>query len=170
MLERLDVDRRNSVLKNVRRTLSGAGRRPFVELAKTSRKPSTGSAHPARARGARLETPAPARYDVAVPGSSVGGVAEHRQFSPPGWAPAIEASGVTTPARIYDLRSTFATRALAAGVPVFELAKIMGTSIRMIERHYGTLLDGAGASIATRLDAYDAQPEHGTPDREHGER
>jgi len=40
---------------------------------------------------------------------------------------------------------------------VFELAKIMGTSVRMIERHYGTLLDGAGAGIASRLDAYDAK-------------
>jgi hypothetical protein len=27
----------------------------------------------------------------------------------------------------------------------------------MIERHYGTLLDGSGASIASRFDAYDAQ-------------
>ena len=29
----------------------------------------------------------------------------------------------------------------------------MGTSVEMIERHYGTLLDGAGAGIAGRLDA-----------------
>jgi hypothetical protein len=35
------------------------------------------------------------------------------------------------------------------------LATIMGTSIRMIETSYGTLLDGAGADIARRLDAYD---------------
>jgi hypothetical protein len=41
-------------------------------------------------------------------------------------------------------RSTFASTALAAGVSVFELARIMGTSVRMIERHYGTLLDGSG--------------------------
>ena len=46
------------------------------------------------------------------------------------WAPAIEASGVATPARIYDLRSTFASNALAAGVDVFELARVMGTSSR----------------------------------------
>lgn len=61
------------------------------------------------------------------------------------------------PARIYDLRSTFASNALAAGVPVFELAKIMGSSVRMIERHYGALLDGAGAGINGRLDALEAQ-------------
>lgn len=33
----------------------------------------------------------------------------------------------------------------------------MGTSVRMIERHYGALLDGAGAEIAARLDAFDAR-------------
>lgn len=33
-----------------------------------------------------------------------------------------------------------------AGVTVFELARVMGTSVRMIERHYGALLDGARAS------------------------
>ena len=74
-------------------------------------------------------------------------------------APAIDGSGVATPARIYDLRSTFASNALAAGVTVFELARIMGTSVRMIERHYGALLDGAGAAIAGRLDALEAKLE-----------
>jgi integrase len=72
------------------------------------------------------------------------------------WRPAIEASGIRRPARIYDLRSTFASDALAAGVSVFELARVMGTSVRMIERHYGALLDGATAGIAGRLNAFDA--------------
>ena len=36
---------------------------------------------------------------------------------------------------------------------MFELAKIMGTSVRMIEKHYGTLVDGAHAAITDRLDA-----------------
>ena len=58
------------------------------------------------------------------------------------------------PRRIYDLRSTFASQALAAGVSVFELARIMGTSVRMIERHYGTLLQGTGDAIRSKLDAY----------------
>jgi hypothetical protein len=41
----------------------------------------------------------------------------------------------------------------------------MGTSVRMIERAYGTLLDGAGASIAARLDAYDHETEEGQQER-----
>jgi hypothetical protein len=36
------------------------------------------------------------------------------------------------------------------------MARVMGTSVRMIERHYGTLLDGAGRGIALRLDAFNA--------------
>ena len=37
--------------------------------------------------------------------------------------------------------------ALAAGVSVFQLARIMATSVAMIERSYGTLIEGAGADI-----------------------
>jgi hypothetical protein len=65
--------------------------------------------------------------------------------------------GSSRPARIYDLRSTFASNALAAGVSVFELGRIMGTSVAMIERHYGTLIEGAGADITRRLDAFEAE-------------
>ena len=66
------------------------------------------------------------------------------------------------PARIYDTRSTFASNALAAGIGAFELAKVMGTSIEMIERHYGTLLDGATAGIAGRLAAFQASQDRVT--------
>jgi integrase len=38
------------------------------------------------------------------------------------WGPAIDAAGITKPARLYDLRSTFASNALAAGITTFELA------------------------------------------------
>ena len=46
------------------------------------------------------------------------------------WGPAVTAGpGVARPARRYDLRSTYASNQLAAGVEPFELARIMGTSI-----------------------------------------
>jgi hypothetical protein len=38
----------------------------------------------------------------------------------------------------------------------------MGTSVRMIERHYGKLLGSAGASIAARLAADHAEQEQAT--------
>jgi hypothetical protein len=37
----------------------------------------------------------------------------------------------------------------------------------MIERHYGALLDGAGAEIASRLDALDAERERDAEARAH---
>ena len=76
-----------------------------------------------------------------------------RNFRRREWHPAHEAAGVR-PRRIYDLRSTCASQSLAAGSSVFELADFMGTSVRMIERHYGKRLDGAGAASAVKLDAY----------------
>jgi hypothetical protein len=32
----------------------------------------------------------------------------------------------------------------------------MGTSVRMIEKHYGTLIDGATEDVLARLDSLDA--------------
>jgi len=90
-----------------------------------------------------------------------GGPFDLHNFRRREWAPAIEASAVRRPARIYDLRSTFASNALAAGVSVFELARVMGTSVAMIERHYGTLIEGAGAGISRRLSAFEAKQARG---------
>jgi hypothetical protein len=44
-------------------------------------------------------------------------------------------------------------------VTVFELARVMGTSVAMIERSYGVLLDRAHAAIAVRLAALEATLE-----------
>lgn len=85
-----------------------------------------------------------------------GGLLNLDNFRSREWSPAIEAGAISLPARIYDLRSTFASVALAAGISSFELAKVMGSSIEMLERHYGSLLDGAGSGIANRLAAFEA--------------
>jgi hypothetical protein len=98
---------------------------------------------------ARLDTP------LLFPAPE-GGPLSLNNFRRRMWTPAVEASGIAKPARIYDLRSTFASNALAAGVTVFELAKVMGTSVAMIERCYGTLIAGAHAGIADRLERHEA--------------
>lgn len=152
-LERRDLDRRTGIV-TVRRTVSDG--QP-VDLAKTTRSrrqvPLTRRALAALdALPLRIDTP----YLFPAPG---GGPLNLRNFRNREWRPAVDASGIDTPARIYDLRSTFASNALAAGVTVFELAKVMGTSVLMIERHYGCLLDGAHAGIAGRLDALEAELE-----------
>ena len=56
------------------------------------------------------------------------------------------------------LRHTFATEALAAGISTWELARLMGTSVAMIDRTYGHLARDAEESIRARLDARAAQP------------
>jgi len=48
---------------------------------------------------------------------------------------------------------TFATEALAAGSRSFELARIMGTSVAMIDRIYGHLARDSNQAIRARLDA-----------------
>jgi hypothetical protein len=67
----------------------------------------------------------PARLDVPLlfPAPN-GGLLNLDNFRRREWGPAVEASGMSTPARIYALRSTFASDALAAGVSVFQLARI----------------------------------------------
>jgi integrase len=152
-LERRDVDRRAGHLSVLRTVSDGE----LVELGKTSR--SRRQVPLSRRALAALEL-IPPRLDTpllfpAPEGGPVNGSNWHRRE----WQPAVEASGVARPARPYDLRSTFASNALAASVSIFELARIMGTSVAMIERHYGALLDGAGAAIANRLDALEAELE-----------
>lgn len=158
-LERRDVDRRAGTV-SVMRTVSDG---EVVELAKTD---GGRRQVPLTRRAAAALDVIPPRLDTPlVFPAPAGGLLNLDNWRRREWAPAIEASGVARPARIYDLRSTFASDALAAGVSVFELARIMGTSVRMIERCYGALLDGAGAGIAGRLDALDAERDEAEDER-----
>jgi integrase len=157
--ERCDVDRRERIL-NVRRTISSG---EVVELAKTAR--SRRQVPLSRRALEALDELTPRLDTPLLFAAPAGGPIDLHNFRNREWAPAVEASGVRRPARIYDLRSTFASNALAAGVSVFELARVMGTSVQMIERHYGALLDGAGADITRRIDAFDAEQEREEDER-----
>ena len=86
------------------------------------------------------------------PGTGEPGPFDIANFRRREWGPAIDTAGIAKPARLYDLRSTFASNALAAGITMFELARIMGTSAKMIEQHYGALLDTAHESLLERLE------------------
>ena len=54
---------------------------------------------------------------------------------------------------------------VASQITISATMNVMGTSVRMIELHYGSLLDGAGAAIARALDALDAQRDRATAER-----
>jgi integrase len=107
----------------VQRTVSSG---EVVHLAKTSKSRRQVPLSP-RALAALDEIPPRLDTRLLFPAER-GGLLNLDNFRRREWAPAIEASGVVKPARIYDLRATFASRALAAGVSVFELARVMGTS------------------------------------------
>jgi integrase len=144
-LERRDVDRGAGMI-SVARTVSGG---ETVDLGKTTR--SRGQVPLSKRALAALDA-IPPRLDTSLifPAPN-GGPINLDNFRRRVWAPAIEASGVPTPARLYDLRSTFASEALAAGVTVFELARVMGTSVEMIERHYGHLVQERAAEALAGL-------------------
>lgn len=147
-LERADVDRTARVVRVARTHVEGRTKPHGKTSASARDVPLSGRALAALDDLApRLDT----RLLFPAPG---GGPINLGNFRRRDWKPALEAAGITD-RRIYDLRSTFASHALAAGVSVFELARIMGTSVRMIERHYGALLQGSAATIAGRLDALD---------------
>jgi len=58
--------------------------------------------------------------------------------------------------RIYDLRHTFATFALRAGISTFDLSRYMGASLTMIDRHYGHLARDGREHAIHLLDAFNA--------------
>jgi integrase len=76
------------------------------------------------------------------------------------WYPALTLAGVDQRGP-YALRHTFATEALLGGIATFELARIMGTSVAMIDRTYGHFTAQSLDSVRDRLNA-NAQPMRNT--------
>jgi hypothetical protein len=70
------------------------------------------------------------------------------------WTPALKAADVEH-LRIYDMRHTFATWNLAAGMSIFTLSRRTGTSVQMIDAAYGRLARGAEDQDRALLDAYE---------------
>jgi hypothetical protein len=104
-----------------------------------------------RTRGARPATAA-RRQPAALP--------EHARRPPrlpqPNrrhWKPVQKTVGIEPLRDLYDLRHTCATFALRAGVPVFALSRFMGTSIAMIDLHYGHLAVDSYQHAVSLLDA-----------------
>ena len=92
----------------------------------------------ARALTALDAIPKEGRSELVFP-SSEGGYFDLHNFRNRYWHPAQLDAGIRPPRRVYDLRHTFATFALRAGISTFDLSRYMGTSLTMIDRHYGHL-------------------------------
>jgi integrase len=88
--------------------------------------------------------------------SARGGHLDLHNFRNRNLKPAQKTAGITPLRRVYDLRHTFATFALRAGISTFDLSRYMGTSLAMIDRHYGHLARDGRKHAIRLLDTYRA--------------
>jgi integrase len=143
-----DVDRDAAVVY-IRRVVAG-GR---VKEPKTER---SRRRVPLTARATIVLDALPRRIDTRlVFPSPRGGSVDMHNFARREWHPALEAAGVTR-RRVYDLRHTFASNALAAGISLYELSRYMGASVRVLEMHYAHLVRDAEETARAKLDAHAA--------------
>jgi integrase len=90
---------------------------------------------------------------LVFPGAR-GGYLDLHNFRERHWKAALRAAGLAY-RRPYDLRHTYATFSIAAGVSLFALARRMGTSLEMIDKTYGHLAPDADEYELGLLDAFD---------------
>jgi integrase len=145
-LERRDVDRQGRAVTVQRRYADGV-ETPYPKTERSRRRV------PLTARALAAVETLPPRLDTPLlfpaPRGGHIGLDTWRTRE---WYPALDAAGLERRGP-YTLRHSFATEALAAGVSTFELARVMGTSIAMIDRTYGHLARDSEDSIRARLDA-----------------
>jgi integrase len=146
-LERADVDRKAGVV-TVRRTVVDGAIKPYGKTDRSLR----AVALPARAAEA-LDEHLP-RLDTRIlfPATR-GGPLALSPFRHRDWNPALRAAGLGHRSP-YAMRHTFASFSIAAGVSLFELSRLMGTSPAMIDRTYGHMLPDALERARTALDSF----------------
>jgi integrase len=103
--------------------------------------------------------PADGRSPLVFP-SPGGGYFDLHNFRNRYWKPAQLATAITPLRRVYDLRHTFATFALRAGISTFDLSRYMGTSLAMIDRHYGHLARDGREHAIKLLDGFTGADVH----------
>ncbi len=148
-LEKRDIDREGRVAY-IRRSFT----KGVLKLPKTE---ASLRAVPLQARAlhALERLPATKYSPLLFPGERAGYLDVHH-FRPFQLRPAQLAAGINPPRRIYDLRHTFATFALRAGISTFDLSRYMGASLTMIDRHYGHLARDGREHAIELLDALNA--------------
>jgi integrase len=150
-LERRDVDRQAGVV-TVRRTVVAGKVKPYGKTSRSLR------AVPLPARAAEVLSEAPTRLDTPLlfPARR-GAYIDLPMFRYRDWNPAVRAAGLD-PRVIYAMRHTYASLSIAAGVSLFELSRLMGTSPAMLDGTYGHLLPDALDRARSALDAFIAAP------------
>jgi len=170
-LEWKDVDRTEGILRVERAYSYGVVKTPKTKGSRR-RVPL-----PARAAEALEDVPRRLSTRLVFPGPR-GSYIDLRNWRKREWRPAVEASGLWTPPpkgqpvtvpcpRPYDLRHSYAAWSLAAGIPAHDLARYMGSSLRMIDLTYGHLVRGSEEAARTRLDTFTAAAETGAQSMGH---
>jgi integrase len=73
------------------------------------------------------------------------------------WTPALRAAGIDHRS-VYTTRHTFAAWSIRAGVQLFYLSRIMGTSVAQVDATYGHLVPDSEEYLRGLLDDFDATP------------
>jgi integrase len=150
-LERRDVDKTAQVVIVQRRVSDGV----LTNFPKTER---SRRSVPLTARGLDAYERLPAQLNTRLLFPSPAGTwINLDNFRTREWYDALDAAGIDRRGA-YHLRHTFATEALAAGVSIFELARVMGASVKEIDRTYGHLARDGNDSIRARLELRSTQP------------
>ncbi|MDQ3381689.1 MAG: tyrosine-type recombinase/integrase [Actinomycetota bacterium] len=144
-LEQRDIDRGLGVVY-VRRAFANG------RLKQTKTRLST-RAVPLQAIALEALDRLPASEDPILFPNSRGGHIDFRSFGRRHWKPAQVAAGIEPLRHLYDPRHTYATFALRAGVSVFAVSRFMGSSIAMIDHHYGHLARDSREHAVSLLDA-----------------
>jgi integrase len=144
-LERRDIDRAGAV--TVQRRFADGRLTPYPKTVTSRRRvPLTDRALQAiEALAPRIDTP------LLFPAPR-GGHIGLDTWRTREWYPALDAAGISRRGP-YCLRHTFATEALAAGISIFELARLMGTSVKVIDRTYAHYARDTEDHIRARLNA-----------------
>jgi integrase len=150
-LERRDVDMKGLAVVVQRRVADGVVT-PYPKTERSRRRvPLTDRALAAYKR-------LPARLDTTVVfPAPAGGYVNLDNFRTREWYDALDAAGIDRRGP-YHLRHTFATEALASGISIFELARVMGASVKEIDRTYGHLARDSEDAIRARMNARSSQP------------
>lgn len=145
-LERRCVDRRAGVI-HLRRSVVDGQVKEYGKTARSRRNV------PLTARAVAAIDALPARIDTPLlfPAAR-GGFIDLDNWRRREWRPALEAAGLDPNLTPYAMRHTYASFALDAGVTIFELARLMGTSVKIIDDTYGHLVHSSFDRVRSALE------------------